>query len=185
MREAVGIRPLIDRVLIVEDRAARELCLNILRKRDHKTLIRSELISLGGHGDLTKACQAFPSKASAFQLVAIYDGDVRDEVNALKPTWPHAFLPGTEAIEVIFRGILEREVASVAAKLGRTENELAVALAKLVGLDPHDWFNELTRTLHVSYSELMHACYEQWVQDERVRAHIDNFVGDLKRALGS
>ena len=117
-RPRQGVNPLVDRILLVEDRAARELMLNILRKRDHKTLIRSELISLGGHGEITRACQAFPTRTSAFQLVAVYDGDVRTEVNGLRPTWPHAFLPGTEAIEVTFREILERDVGRIATRLG-------------------------------------------------------------------
>jgi hypothetical protein len=184
MRHAVGINPLIDRVLLLEDRAARELTLNILRKRDHKTLLRSELISLGGHGDITRACQAFPSGASAFKLVAIYDGDVEKEIKKLNPTWPFAFLPGSDAIEITFRNLLESEVASIARRLGRTQNELAVIFGKLRGLDHHDWFEELVRTLHVSYSELMHACYEQWIEDARVQANLDNFLVDLKNILG-
>jgi len=183
MREAVGIKPLVDKILLVEDRAARELSLNILRKLDHKSLIRSELISLGGHGDITRVCQSFPHSHSSFQMVAIYDGDVRTEISALDPKWPFVFLPGTDAIEVAFRNLLERETGPIAKGLGRSEAELAVALAKLRGLDHHDWFEEVAQSLHVSYAELMHACYEQWIEDEWIEAQVENFLFDLRKVL--
>lgn len=184
MREAVGIKPFVDRILLIEDRAARELILNILRKRDHQSLLRSELISLNGHGDITKACQAFPSEASAFRLVGVYDGDAYSEVMKLEPKWPLAFLPGDQPVEAIFKEMVETSVGEVARRLGRTESQLAVILGKLRGLEYHDWFQELVKELHISFSELMHVCYEQWIEDTWVQAHIENFLVDLERALG-
>jgi hypothetical protein len=115
--------------------------------------------------------------------VAIYDGDVQEEIRKLNPTWPLAFLPGHKAVEGMFRDLAEQELPELAKRLGRTDNELAVALGRLRGLDDHDWFEELARALHISYSELMHACYEQWIDDPWAQAHIENFLLDLERAV--
>lgn len=183
MREAVGIKPFVDRIILVEDRAARELMLNILRKRDHKTLLRSELVSLNGHGDITRACQIFPHGVTAFRLIGIYDGDAYDEITKLNPNWRFAFLPGDKPVEVILGEMIEANVPAFAPRLGRSESQLAVALGKLRGLDYHDWFEELSKSMHVSYSELMHACYEQWIEDPWAQAHIDNFLIGLEMIL--
>lgn len=183
MREAVGIKPFVDRILLFEDRAARELTLNILRKRDHKTLLRSELISLNGHGDITKTCQVLP-QVTAFRIVGIYDGDAYTKVMELNPNWPLSFLPGDEPVEEMFKDVIQTNAAAFAARLGRTENQLAIILGKLTGLEYHDWFEELAKSLHVSYSELMHACFEQWILDPWVQAHIDNFLLELEKTVG-
>jgi hypothetical protein len=74
-------------------------------------------------------------------------------------------------------------VGKTAARLGRTENELSVIFGRLRGLEAHDWFEDLTKSLHVSYSELMHVSYEQWVEDIWVQAQVDNFLFDLSKAL--
>jgi hypothetical protein len=77
------------------------------------------------------------------------------------------------------RDVLESGVAEVANRLGRAPNELGAVLAQHRGKDYHDWFEEIARSMNVSYAELMHACFEQWVIDPWADAQVDNFLVDL------
>jgi AAA domain, putative AbiEii toxin, Type IV TA system len=182
MRHAVGISSPVDRIILVEDRAAREFVMNVLRKMDHSFLLRSEVIDVGGMGKINSICETFPGGIKSFSMIGLYDGDVRAEVLALKPSWETVFLPGEEPIEVMFQQIIEIDPAFVAARLGRSVGDLEVILAKIRGLDHHDWFEEFVKELHVSYPELMSVCFDYWKSDARNEADVDNFLVDLHRA---
>jgi hypothetical protein len=185
MRQAVGISSPVDRIVLVEDRAAREFVGNILRKGDHSFLLRSEIIDVGGTGEISRICKSFPRAIESFFMIGAYDGDVRDEVLALKPSWPTVFLPGEKPLESTFQEIIEDDPGNVAARLGRSAGDLNVILAKIRGLDHHDWFEEFVKELHISYSELMSVCFDCWKSDARNEAAVDNFLFDLHRAADS
>ena len=179
MRRAVGLIQPIDRILLVEDRAARELTKNLLRKLDHAMLLRSEVVDVGGAGEISRICQSFP-RIVAFRIVGVYDGDSFAEAN-IAANQIAVFLPGDEAIERIFRSTIEDDPRRFAQVLGRAQEEIAIALASVRGLDHHDWFEELGRRLNIAYAETMRACFEQWIEDEYWRACSENFLIDLHR----
>jgi AAA domain, putative AbiEii toxin, Type IV TA system len=107
MRHAVGISSQVDRIILVEDRAAREFVINVLRKTDHSFLLRSEVIDVGGVGKINRICETFPGGIKSFSMIGLYDGDVQAEVLALKPSWETVFLPGEKPIEEMFQQIIE------------------------------------------------------------------------------
>jgi predicted ATPase len=175
MRKAVGIEPVVDRLFFVEDRMAREFTLSILKKLDRSILLRTEVVDVGGHGQITKASTTIPDRVTFFRAIGVYDGDVQGEVNDSRP---HIFLPGG-TIEVAFRDLLNSNPESLARRLGHDSEQVAVALAGVSGMDHHDWFEELRKRLHVTYSEIMHACFEEWLCVPENELEVKRFLQDL------
>ncbi len=174
MRKSVGIEPVVDRLLFVEDRIAREFTLSILKKLDRSILVRAEVVDVGGHGEITRISSTIPEKVSFFRAVGVYDGDVQNEVKDVRP---HVFLPGGK-IERAFRDIFNVNPESLARRLGR-DLEQVVALADLSGIDHYDWFEEIGRSLHVTYAEIMHVCFEEWCAVPANKSDVDKFLADL------
>jgi predicted ATPase len=183
MRRAVGLIPPIDRILLVEDRVAREFTRNLLRKLDHASLLRSEVIDVGGAGEITRICAGFPERISAFKFVGLYDGDSHGALAADRITWPAVFLPGNLPLEELFRAQIEEDPVQIAKRLGRDLDTMKVVLSRIRGLDHHDWFEEFGKALDISYAQTMHACFEQWIAEEYWQAHSENFLFDLRRMI--
>jgi predicted ATPase len=179
MRKAVGIEPIFDRILLVEDRMAREFTLSILKKLDRSILLRTEVVDVGGYAQITRISGALPERITFFRAVGVYDGDVEGTV--VDPR-PHIFLPGG-AIEVAFRGLFDTNLESLAARLGREAEQLAVVIAELSGADHHDWFEDLGKRLNTTYSEMMHVCFDEWcaLPDNKVAA--EQFLSRLAELI--
>ena len=157
MRRAVGLIRPIDHVLLVEDRFAREFIKSLLRKIDQATLLRSEIVDVGGCGEISKIIGVFP-KISTFRIIGVYDGDSFEKVGVAERE-SAIFLPGDFPVEEIFRLIIEGMAAAFGEILGRAPDEIAIALANIRGLDQHDWFEELNKQLNITYSDAMYACF--------------------------
>jgi predicted ATPase len=183
MRRAVGLIPPIDRVLLVEDRAARELTINLLRKFDHATLLRSEITDVGGAGEVSRIAGAFPHRISSFKMIGLYDGDSRGALAGTDILWPAVYLPGDEAIERHFRDAAESNPVQLGNLLGRSADDVTILLPQIRGLNHHDWFEEFAKGMGITYPEAMHACFELWISDEYWRAHAENFLIELLRTI--
>jgi predicted ATPase len=175
MRKAVGIEPVVDRLLFVEDRAAREFTLGILKKLDRSILLRAEVIDVGGHAQITKVSSAIPQQVRFFRAIGVYDGDVRGQIVNERP---HIFLPGG-TLEITFRDLINSKPNDFSQRLGRNPEQIAVMLADIGGIDHHDWFEELGKRLNITYAEIMHACFEEWCSAPENRSEVDRFLLEL------
>jgi predicted ATPase len=175
MRKAVGIEPVVDRVLFVEDRAAREFTLSILKKLDRSILLRAEVVDVGGHAQITRVLSTIPQQIRFFRAIGVYDGDVRGQIVDERP---HAFLPaGT--LEITFRGLINSKPDDFAQRLGRNPEQIAVTLADINGIDHHDWFEELGKRLNITYAEIMHVCFEEWCAAPENQSEVEKFLAEL------
>lgn len=181
MRKFVGIEPVVDRILLVEDRAARELALNILRKFDRSILMRSEIIDVGGHGEVSRISSSFPRRIRSFLSVGVYDGDARGVV---VDDNRHVFLPAN-TLERTFKALISSKPTEIAQRIGRDPEQIRIILATLLGIDHHDWFEEFGKQLNIDYNEIMHVCFEEWLLAEGNKASVEQFIADLNAAISN
>ncbi len=183
MRRLVGLEVPTDVCVPVEDRAAREFARLLVARADHSLSIRIDIVDVGGHSEITKLRKLVPKSLRSFVLVGVYDGDMRRSIETGENEWPMIFLPGTIPIEQSFQNLSRTHTRVFADKSGRTAHDFEVALAELDGSDHHDWLENLARSLHLSYEQLMMAGFECWysLEDNKNQAKI--FVDELKVAI--
>ncbi len=180
MRRAVGIEPQVDVLLIVEDRLAREFLLSILKSNNVITLTRSEIIDVGGFGNIDLACSLLAKKLRAITIVAAYDGDTQ---TSRAIDWPAVFLPGERPLEELLREAAENDLGGFALRLGKTVDEVDIELTRIKALDHHDWYIELGKLSRMSYTDLLNILSLHWASDAHHEADVDNFVFDLEKIL--
>lgn len=176
MRRLVGFKSPQNVAIFVEDRAAREFTKLLLSRFDMGAAEKSDIVDVAGFGNINAIRQVFPTKVKAVSVVGLYDADKRGEVEvAGENDWPVAFLPG-DGVEHMFRQVASADPDTLAAKLGREPATLEPVLSGLMGLDDHDWFEELGKATGVAYEQLMMACFEAWIATEANRAAAQEFV---------
>jgi hypothetical protein len=167
--------------ILVEDRFAREFTSAWLRTVAPEIIADYEVHDVGGFSSIEGALETTPALGSWFSLVGLYDGDQR--LLQQPRRWPHSFLIGDEAPELLFIDEAQTLAPAVATQLNRNVDEFRTFLAGLAGADPHDWFEELYRLLGVSYENLMLAFFSAWYADATNQETSNAALSDLRIAL--
>ena len=184
MGQVVGLTQPIDSIILVEDRAAREFTRLLLSKLDVSLLLRSEILDVGGHANITGCRRSFPRRAKSVVVLGVYDGDMRGVVEENGDEWPFVFLPGESSVEALFRKLGNEGFEDLATKLGMEPHALDVVLAALQGLNDHDWFEELAKAVGKSYEQAMFACFEAWIAIKANAESAAAFGKELSNKLG-
>ena len=159
--KSIGIDPPLAAVLFVEDEAARSLSRGVLERLD-PSLARRVIIEVrSGHGEVTTALRLTGKFQGALKYLGLYDGDSRPEVpNELISR--SAFLPGNQAIEAIFRELIQGNPDSLAEMTGNPH--LSAILAALEGADHHDWYEEVCKELGLTKTQLFPMMFSIWMR---------------------
>jgi predicted ATPase len=168
-------------ILLVEDRAAAEFLRALVSDIEPELLRSCEIRQVGSAQEVQSLLRTFPNGDPWLHLVGVLDGDARTD--NLDCPWPGMYLPGSLPPERLLRAAINLTPEILAALLNRPVNDVAVALASLEGSDHHEWFEELSGRIQVSYSELMRCLAKIWLSDPRNQALGQRFVEDLKANL--
>lgn len=179
MRKLVGLAAPIDVAILVEDRAAREFTRLLLGRLNVNLASRTEIVDVGGDGNITTSRRIMSRGIRFFNLVGAYDGDMRGKIPESEDEWPFTFLPGPSAVERQFRALSNDNAKLLAGTLGREIAVLEPILAGLAGLDHHDWFEEFVKKLGMSYEQVMLACFEAWFAIDANSQEADEFITKL------
>lgn len=180
MRRIVGLEMPIDIFVPVEDRAAREFAKLLLARVDHPLSLRTDFLDVGGHSIITQLRQLVPQRSRSMVVVGVYDGDMKGDIAAVDGEWPLVFLPGSQALERIFQDLAEAHTQMFAEKLGRSKQDLEVALTALRGGDHHDWLEDLASELGLSYEQMMMGAFESWYSLDTNKEAAIQFVNELR-----
>src|SRR5262249_37743001 len=119
-------------------------------------------------------------------LIGIYDGDMRSSIAGGNFKWPHIFLPGTAAPEELLVAHLRGTGNSadlLTSELHKTYEQVTVALTPVAGLDPHDFFTEIGRSLNLPTATVRAASVRIWLQNAANMDLAETFIAELKAAI--
>ena len=103
--ETVGVEPVVDTIVFVEDQAAVQFGNFLLEAFRPDLARRSEFVDRQGEGNITVAVKA-SAGVTKVGVIGLYDGDVRESVPQ-EVRARSVFLPGDEPIEKTLRKMLE------------------------------------------------------------------------------
>ncbi len=171
--------------IFVEDTMAKEF-LHILLEEECSAWARKYLIeSLGSSGEMKKYLSLKRSCNIKYIFIGAFDADQKDEIDYTKINWPVIFLPVRKDVESEIRHFLSvpDNVKLLAQNIGKTIDEVVIALSTVTGEDHHDWIIDLTRTLSVDMVNFVRIIYMSWRADNRTE--IDKFLDELYKCEDS
>ncbi|TWS99697.1 ATP-dependent endonuclease [Reyranella sp. CPCC 100927] len=158
--ETLGVEAMTDTVVFVEDRAGAEFARFLLQAFRPDLARRTEIVDKQGDGNIVNAIRE-SAGITHIGMIGLFDGDVRLKVpEEVKER--AVFLPGEEAIEVIFRKMLEENRDRMKEILNRPD--LGEVLFQLKGADHHDWYAGLCRHFGQSQEQLLTTLIRIWLR---------------------
>jgi predicted ATPase len=181
MRKSVGMVQPRRNIIVVEDRLAREFVRLLIRQFDIQFLNETEIANVSGAGAVSDLLRLFPTHLEEIRIVGVYDGDVRNQLLEANGR-PRAFLPDQTPLEQMFRTCISDRIGEAAELLSMPSEELRIILARLDGLDHHDWYEEAARELGLDYNQLLVKLFDLWIRYNRLEA--EAAFGEIMRGLG-
>lgn len=166
----------------VEDKVAAYFLSTVLEDRSPQLLRTFTIEPVGGEAEITKRL-AFPfSEKIKYKFIGIYDGDMRTTLDPSVLNWKYCFLPGEKAIEEVFREHLHQvqNIQNLCTYLGKDMRKVIAVLAKIDGLDCHDWFIEFRKLLMIDGKALIEAFYQTMIKDSD---KVNSFLDELNEVL--
>ncbi|EMJ3469513.1 TPA: AAA family ATPase [Vibrio harveyi] len=161
-------------LLSVEDKAALLLLETMLGNQ-------AELYSFeiaDSEGDLLKRCEVYIDDVDGYQFRAVFDGDSRGKYGSklakckVNRYLPSEFAPD-ELIHKYFLTLSESEIATI---LGSSEYKVSIAVASVQGVEFHDYFRELAKSLRMEEEKLFKKICNKWCDNNQtlVREFIES-----------
>jgi hypothetical protein len=126
-----------------------------------------------------------PSTSRWLTLFGAYDGDMRTQVTGVGFKRPFGFLPGDVAPEELLiplAGSMPDFVQLLAAELGRTPEQITMALNHVAGLDHHDYFGQISTFLNLDISTAQRGFVRIWLQADDNRIAAQAFIEAIRAA---
>lgn len=169
-------------VFFVEDKVAADFLSIVLNDRLPRIFKQYSIEPVGGEGNISERLKFPKSDAIKYRFIGIYDGDMRETLKTDELKWDYCFLPGVKAIEEIFRELLQKDenLSQWCEFLGLPEGRIVTILSTHSGLDCHDWFNEMRKSLSIEGCALVNSFYQVFFKDKET---IDEFIVDLQKIV--
>lgn len=169
-------------IFFVEDKVAEDFLAILLNDRLPRVFKQYSIESVGGESHISERLKFPKSDLIKYRFVGIYDGDMKESLKKEELKWDYCFLPGTKAIEEVFRDLLQidENLGTWCAFLGIPEGRMATILATHSGLDCHDWFNEMRKSLSMDGRALVNSFYQVFFKDKE---ETDKFIDDLQKII--
>lgn len=163
--EHLGLDPRKRGLILVEDGAGKTVFEQACAHFGSFLLHDFEVISAKGSGPIRKLLENFPFESRSVECFGIFDGDERAKIPAasLKNCY---FLPGSHSPEQTFE-LLIREKTQLCADVLKVDHQLLIEkLSIVVGLDEHDWFDDLRKSLGLDYNATVRDLARLWLKQE-------------------
>ncbi|MGW6005218.1 ATP-binding protein [Oerskovia enterophila] len=173
-------KPVVRRVLFVEDESAFVLTRTLVEQLGQRTLRETSIVWGDGSGYMSELQAHFPKPPEpAISFAYVFDGDKRSEISASRDRrWPVLFLPTDMDPDELFKS-LRSNCADLAQRLRVPEVELQRRMDLLEGENPHDWVNELGDVYE--RQRVLRTLAELWVDQNQSLAV--KFTDDLRKVL--
>lgn len=170
-------------IFIFEDSLALEFFKSICKRHAQYFLKYFGLEKTSGYSEITKIISIPRLKQMDYKIIGIYDGDVKKsgkvQFNTLN--WGYAFLPGEISIEEEFQKLTRSYFKELSLKLSLDEHELRILLAKVQGMEYHDWLIELANKTHKDFSAVVDIFYDLWEKENL--SQIEEFISNVYEAI--
>ncbi|VVN51135.1 hypothetical protein PS685_00561 [Pseudomonas fluorescens] len=188
VNDLLGLASLKSGLVLVEDRAASQFLIALLREKKAELLSQIEVVVMDSESKITFALKSLPSLRDRWlTILGMYDGDMRGRIEGVGLNWGYMFLPGVVAPEKLLKNYLSGAVNGISLlsnDLKVPEDALRLALASVGGLDSHDWFTQLPEKIGCDHSTLMNSLVRMWLSAENndVELFIKELVIKMNRA---
>lgn len=172
-------------IFYVEDEAAKYF-LNILlfeNRNDIKKMFDIEVVN--GEGNVTNRLKFPKSEEFSYNLIGVYDGDMRNQINNSHINWGYTFLPGESPIEIELRDVLNKNLKDFADKNKIKMRTIIQILHKHDGENYHDWFTNIASELGYSVEHFVKVLYKFWIVEEKNQQSVKIFFKELDGLLKS
>lgn len=168
--------------IFVEDKVASDLLCCILEDKCPHFLRLYNIESVGGEAEITTRLSFPRSDFIKYDFVGVYDGDMRKGFNSSNINWKYCFLPGSDAVEELFRNYMHSDlnISKLCSFLNVDKGLLIAMLSTIDGYDCHDWFIELMKYLATDGKTLVNAFYSTLMKED---PQIEVFVKEFKEAI--
>lgn len=185
VNDLLGAVSLKSGLILVEDRAAVQFLISLLRELNLELLSQVDIVNAGSASNIESALNMLPKATGGWlTVIGAFDGDMRATTDASKFNWSHVFLPGQLAPEKTLQSkllSLAEGTQLLADELHRGIGVVRHALDSVDGYDAHDWFTQLPKALGCEHSSLMDALVRIWLAHNRELAA--TFVRDLVKIM--
>lgn len=139
----------------------------------------------GSEGDVLLDLKRYPSTMTDFSFLAVFDGDCRERLaKDLRGFENYVFLPSSLSPEELIISYLRREeLTHLASHIGKSVEDVAMAKEICAGLDHHDYFVEMAKSLALSYDDLFTKLCDLWIGDEVNFGSVVRFFAELDRSI--
>jgi predicted ATPase len=171
---------------LVEDQAAKDFLTTLLDEKAPALLKQYEIISAVSYSRISAILENMPNTDGWLTLIGVYDGDTRTQITGEGFNWPFRFFPGTlDPESLLVAHLLATTDAAnlLAMELHKTTAQITLALDHATGLDPHDFFRELSRALNLHISVARAAALRIWLRDNNNEIAAQTFLSELKAAI--
>ncbi|UOF91704.1 AAA family ATPase [Fodinisporobacter ferrooxydans] len=170
-------------IFIFEDALALEFFKSICKRHALYFLKYFRLEKTSGYSDITKIISIPRLKQMDYKIIGVYDGDVKNsgKIQFSNLNWGYVFLPGEISLEEQFQKLTRIYFNELSLKLSLGEHELRILLAKVQGIEYHDWLIELANKTHKDFSTVVDIFYDLWEKENLNQ--IEEFLSDLSEAI--
>ena len=107
---------------------------------------------------------------------------MRERLDTSKLNWKWLFLPGSKALEELYREYLHvpENLEKFCEIVGKEKQQIITMLATIDGNDYHDWFEELRKFLGIDGKMLVRDFYRIMQEMDK---EIEEFIAELKKSI--
>lgn len=165
-------------LILVEDRAALQFTVALLREINLELFSQVEVVNAVSNGRIDTVITTLPkSQTGWLNIIGLYDGDQRGTPPPQDRNWPHIYLPGSLSPEISVKNLLFSRADGIdllAIELNKLKNNVDIALETVDGMDVHDWYTQLPELLGCDHQTLMSALVRIWLLDNKDSAETFN-----------
>ncbi|RBN40458.1 hypothetical protein DMN50_15080, partial [Priestia megaterium] len=169
-------------IFVFEDNLALQFFKSICKRHAHYFLKYYSLEKAQGFAEITKILSIPKLSQMSYDIIGVYDGDIKGsgKVPFDSLNWNYVFLPGEKSLEEEFQKLARKYFKNFSEKLNLDEQELRILLAKVQGMEYHDWLIEVANKTHRDFSTVVDIFYELWELDNIDQ--VEEFLSNLKSA---
>lgn len=122
-------------ILFVEDKVAYDFLTTILEDKAPFVLKKYTIdVAKGGENAISQRLEFPASDKMKYNIIGVYDGDMRDHLNTTTLNWRWLFLPGDKPLEELYRAYLHSEtnVDKFCDIIGKEKGQIITMLAQLM-----------------------------------------------------
>lgn len=171
---------------IVEDHKAKIFLERILDIYGSQMRLKADILFVGGESNVYEILSRVDSTNIELSVTGVLDGDIKEieKYKALVEKGRCLFLPGTKAPEIEMIDCIDSNQKEYAIRLGVNSRKLSDCIRRLKGIDHHDYFAELSKSLFDQVKlSVYEAAFKIWFENFESRNEIEAFVQKVDEHL--